>query len=99
MELAKIWLSNKIEQDVKTLAALGIFAWDRAIKDLARALPEAGTSRVQLLLLSNSSSLFQERIFLLSITSSFAEKKAPTTAALLLRAELNRPANEIKSVS
>lgn len=85
LESAKIWVENKIEQDVKTLAALGIFAWDRIVKDVSRALPAAGSTA-------------KKTIFLLTNSSSFVEKEKPMTPESL-RNELNRPADEIKSVS
>ena len=44
MESTKMFIQNKIERDVELLAALSLFAWDRAIKDVGRALPSAGKS-------------------------------------------------------
>lgn len=58
-ETISIWVANKVEQDVKVLAALGLFAWERAVRDVARALPEAGQTGRKIMLLSNSSS-YQE---------------------------------------
>ena len=82
-ESAKLWISNKVERDIKTLAALGIFAWDRVVRDVARALPAAATLEKKTLFLTN--------------TSSFEEQPRPTAESL--RNELNRPSDEIKSVS
>jgi len=84
LESAKLWVENKIEQDVKTLAALGIFAWDRVVKDVSRALPAAGSTA-------------RKTIFLLTNSSSYEEPPPITSSSL--REELNRPADEIKSVS
>lgn len=56
LESAGIAILNKIEQDVKVVAALGVFAWDRAVLDVARALPETASSpskRKTLLLSAN----------------------------------------------
>ena len=56
-----IWVSNKVEQDVKTLLALGVFAWDRAVRDVARALPAASTrAKKTVLSLTNSSSFSED---------------------------------------
>lgn len=46
LESAKIWVSNKVESDLKVLAALGIFALDRAARDVARALPAAAPKQI-----------------------------------------------------
>lgn len=54
-----IWVANKVESDIKVLAALGIFAWDRVVKDVGRALPATGTSARKILLLSNTTA-YQE---------------------------------------
>ncbi|KAL7581615.1 hypothetical protein ACA910_022169 [Epithemia clementina (nom. ined.)] len=87
LESAKLWVSNKVERDLKTLAALGVFAWDRVVRDVGRALPATAT-RMQ----------DTKKTFLLSNSSSFEEVfKRQTTESL--RKELNRPSDEIKSVS
>jgi len=82
LESVSIWVTNKVENDVKVLAALGLFAWDRAVRDVGRALPAAGTSA--------------KRIFLLTNTSAYEEPQAPKPS---IEEEMNRPADEIKSVS
>lgn len=66
-ESVGIWITNKVESDVKVLAALGIFAWDRAVRDVARALPSSSTwgNRKQL-----------SSMFLLSNTSSYDYQEA-----------------------
>jgi hypothetical protein len=43
-ESASIAILNKIERDVKVVAALGVFAWDRAVRDVGRALPAASSA-------------------------------------------------------
>ena len=56
-ESVGIWIGNKVEQDVKTLAALGFFAWERAVRDVGRALPQAGEiSKKSVFMITNSSS-------------------------------------------
>lgn len=79
-----LWVTNKVEQDLKVVAALGLFAWDRVQRDVARALPEQSTAgryrRVGPLQLSN--------------TSSFTE---PYTRSA--REDLRRPSDEIRSVT
>jgi hypothetical protein len=68
-ESVGIWITNKVESDVKVLAALGLFAWDRAVRDVARALPASSSSSIwgnrkpSMFLLSNTSSYdFQEAL-------------------------------------
>lgn len=97
-ESTKLWLENKIERDVKTIAALGMFAWDRVVRDVARALPAtAATAVPKIFIFSNTSSLAQKSIFLLGNVSSFSSTTESTAESL--RQELNRPADEIKQVS
>lgn len=84
-----IWVTNKVEQDVKVLAALGFFAWERAVNDVARALPATSSAVPRILLLANS--------------SSYEEKQAvsrgkPTNRRNLME-EMNRPSDEIQSVT
>ena len=88
LESAKIWVANKVEQDLQVAAALGLFAWERAVRDVARALPATASvvtppKPKTPLSLSNSSS-FQET--------------APKTASSL-RDNFSRPEDEIKDVS
>lgn len=81
-----IWVSNKVEQDVKVLAALGVFAWDRAVRDVARALPAANAQAKKILILTNS--------------SSFIASPPPTPEGLRnVMEDMKRPVDEIKSVS
>jgi hypothetical protein len=44
LESAKIFIENRIERDTRLLASLGIFVWDRVVRDVARALPAASSS-------------------------------------------------------
>jgi hypothetical protein len=88
LETVGIWVQNKIEQDVKVLAALGLFAWDRAVRDVARALPEAGQTSRRVLLLMNSSSYQQ------------MEEGDKSMESVRRRMEdLNRPSEEIREVT
>lgn len=84
IETSKLWLENKVENDVKTLAALGLFAWNRAVKDVARALPAAGSS-------------VRKNIFMLT-NISWVEEPESSGSAEDLREQLNRPSDEIRSV-
>lgn len=45
-ESAKIWVENKVERDTKLVASLGIFAFERAIQDVKRALPASVVKQV-----------------------------------------------------
>lgn len=93
LESAKIWVANKVERDVQTLAALGLFAWDRVVKDVGRALPAAGTSARKLLLLTNTSS------FNVMLVEQEEQAKSSKNRVSSLKEELNRPADEIKAVT
>jgi hypothetical protein len=91
LESVGIWVSNRVEQDVKVLAALGLFAWERAVTDVARALPATSSAAVP-------------RIFLLSNSSSYTEPpKEPASSSFQSREstmkEMNRPSDEIQSVT
>ena len=41
LESTKIFLANRIERDAKLIASVGIFAWQRAVRDVGRALVSA----------------------------------------------------------
>ena len=86
LESAKIWVANKVEQDLQVAAALGLFAWERAVKDVARALPAAGT-------------VTKRTILQLTNQSSYEEAPPQSLSKESLRQDLNRPADEIKDVS
>jgi hypothetical protein len=88
METVGIWVSNRVEQDVKVLAALGIFAWERAVTDVARALPATSSAAIP-------------RIFLLSNSSSYKEppKESASSSRESIMKEMNRPSDEIQSVT
>jgi hypothetical protein len=88
METVQIWVSNRVEQDVKVLAALGIFAWERAVTDVARALPATSSAAIP-------------RIFLISNSSSYTEppKESASSSRENIMKEMNRPSDEINSVT
>jgi hypothetical protein len=86
LETVSIWVQNKIEQDVKVLAALGLFAWERAVRDVARALPEAGQTSRTVMLLGNS--------------SSYREPQPESLDSVRRRMEaMNKPSEEIREVT
>jgi hypothetical protein len=85
MESVGIWVSNRVEQDVKVLAALGLFAWERAVTDVARALPATSSAPIP-------------RIFLLSNSSSYTEPPKKESRESIMK-EMNRPSDEIQSVT
>ncbi|GAX28734.1 hypothetical protein FisN_25Lh213 [Fistulifera solaris] len=82
-ESVSIWIGNKVEQDVKTLAALGFFAWERAVRDVGRALPQAGE-------------LSKKTVFLLTNSSSAGDDTATQRG---IKDRMLRPQDEIQSVS
>lgn len=89
LESAKIWVANKVEQDLQVAAALGLFAWERAVRDVARALPAAA---------SVVTPPKPKTPLSLSNSSSFQEVTPPKTASSL-RDNFSRPEDEIKDVS
>jgi hypothetical protein len=106
LESAKIYISNRVERDAKLLASIGIFAWERAVRDTARALPAAGSSsaavgravRIAARQLGNSSSFNEMQEALRQSAASVREQKR-SLEDLDLYEELNTPLDEIKSVT
>ncbi|CAB9508526.1 Putative mitochondrial carrier protein PET8 [Seminavis robusta] len=69
LESAKLFVVNRIERDAMTLAALGLFAWERVVRDVGRALPAAGNS--------TAAGREDKKSFLLSEKSSVDEMTTP----------------------
>jgi len=80
-----LWVANKVENDVQVLAALGLFAWDRAVRDVARALPAS----------SSAASKGWSMPLQLTNSSSFTKSQQQRP----IKEQLNRPADELKEVS
>jgi hypothetical protein len=98
LESVSIWVSNKVEQDVKVLAALGLFAWDRVQQDVARALPATSSSS------SGSSAFLPKQLLLLTNASAYdintrSSEQSTQSSRNNVREQMNRPEDEIKSVS
>jgi hypothetical protein len=89
VESAKIAIANRVERDAKLIASLGIFALDRALQDVSRALPAA------------ASFTQNKKIFQLSDKSSFEPQidAASSDKRVDLRKEFSTPQDEFKSVS
>jgi hypothetical protein len=85
LESVGIWVSNRVEQDVKVLAALGLFAWERAVTDVARALPATSSAAIP-------------RNFLLSNSTSYTGPPKKQSRESIMK-EMNRPSDEIQSVT
>lgn len=92
VESATIALANRIERDAKLVASLGIFAFERALQDVSRALPATSSS---------AGAKSRPKIFQLSDKSSYDESTASdqNTASRNLRKEFSTPQDEIKAVS
>ena len=93
LESLAISVTNEIEKGAKVLVGLGFFAWDRAKRDVARALPTAAT-------------MPQKKVFQLGETSSYVEPKkeeeqemTPSQRAQSIRQEFTTPADEISAVA
>lgn len=95
MESVGIFVTNRIERDAKLLGAVGLFAWERAVRDVARALPASGTSSAAV------GRAMRQASRQLGNSSSFEEMQAPPKSLedFNLYEELNTPMDEIKSVS
>lgn len=104
VESAKIFVVNRIERDAQLLASVGLFAWQRALKDVGRALPSQGQSGAAM------AKKMRDSLFLLTNNSSFVEyipednfilppSKYSEGVETGIREELNTPMDEIKSVT
>lgn len=104
LDSAKILIENRIERDSKLFASLGLFAWERAKRDVARALPETGrtgaavgramrTAVRQLAANSSYAEYIPEENFILP-PSKYGEGVEPN-----VRDELNTVGDEIRSVT
>mmetsp|Transcript_2123 Transcript_2123/g.3132 ORF Transcript_2123/g.3132 Transcript_2123/m.3132 type:complete len:768 (-) Transcript_2123:108-2411(-) len=106
---AVIFLVNRAQRDSTLLASIGVFAWERAVRDVARAIPAAGftsasvgralkTTARQL----GSSSSFQDvkqaiKKGAKTVAEGKGERKLEDVENLY--DELNTPLDEIKSVT
>lgn len=101
VESAKIYIQNRVERDVKLFMGVGLFAWQRAMKDVGRALPSAGRSG------AGMAKKMRDSLFLLSNNSSFVEYQFKDNFILppskysegietSVFEELNTPLDEIK---
>lgn len=105
IDSAAIYIANRIERDTKTLAAVGLFTFDRIRKDIGRALPAAGRATRQLLLSSNST--YAERLLDVTDQTPFAlpSDRSLTNRDIVgsgydeLYEDLTTPADEIRSVT
>ena len=104
LESAKIYIENRIERDTKLLASLGLFVWDRVVRDVARALPAAGSSgaavgravRTATKQLGSASSF---RDVVNEAVKSSTQPEKLNLQDVNLYEELNTPLDEIKSVT
>jgi len=105
IDSAAIYIANRIERDTKTLAAVGLFTFDRIRKDIGRALPAAGRATRQLLLSSNST--YAEKLLDVTDQTPFAlpSERSLTNRDIVgsgydeLYEDLTTPADEIRSVT
>ena len=88
LESAGVALQNRIERDAKLLASLGIFAFDRALQDVQRALP--AVARVVQYQVSKTP--------LLGSTSSFQNVTKAATRVDSIRDDMKTPLDELKSI-
>eukprot|EP00980_Cylindrotheca_fusiformis_P002194 scaffold503_cov81-Cylindrotheca_fusiformis.AAC.4 len=84
IESAKLYVTNSVERNVQVLTGLGLFAFERAMQDVARALP------------ATSSSSGKKRGPLL--LSAYNETKVNQRMKKNLRQEMSTPMDEIQAV-
>jgi len=101
IESAQLFVQNRIERDAQLVAALGLFAFDRIQKDIARALPSTSSAgstfnKKRTLTLESKSSF-------LEVDASISERQKDMNANQKRRRELyqefNTPADELRQVS
>jgi hypothetical protein len=99
LETVQIYIENRIERDTQTLAAVGLFTFDRIRRDLGRTLPAAGRQVKKLLLASNST--YAEK--LIEVTEktvrALPSERSQTERKMDSYEELTTPADEIKQVT
>jgi hypothetical protein len=84
VESAKMFVANRVERDTKLLGALGVFAFERAMQDVSRALPAAAKATKKTVLL---------------LTNSTSASTTKTTATTTTFDDMKLPMDEIKSIS
>ena len=99
IESVQIYIENRIERDSQTLAAIGIFTFERIKSDVGRALPAAGRQVKKLLLASNST--YAEKLVEVTEKTVMAlpSERSKTDQELNIFEELTTPADEIKQVT
>ena len=105
LESARMHIENRVKRDLKHLASIGIFAWDRIQKDVINALLSSGRSGV------NIANKMRKALFQLSSNNSVVEyilednfilgpSKYRDDADLpSIYDQMNTPMDEIKSVT
>ena len=95
----QIYIENRIERDTQTLAAVGIFTFDRIRRDVGRALPAAGRQVKKLLLASNST--YAEKLVEATEKTVMAlpSERSKTDREMDSYEELTTAADEIKQVT
>jgi hypothetical protein len=84
VESAKLYVSNRVERDAKLLASLGLFAFERAMQDVGRALPAR-----------SSSTWNPKKQFLLSNVTQAQQQQQQKDS---IRQEMSTPSDEFQSV-
>ena len=106
-ESAQLFIQNRIERDAQLVAALGIFAFDRIKKDVARALPSQ--SSVQQSIKKSVLQIAAQSSFVPGVdestlqnleneTKTFIENENQNEEETSLYDEFNTPSDEIKEV-
>jgi hypothetical protein len=99
IESSKIFVSNRIERDSKLLGALGLFAFERAMLDVNRALPAAAqfTKKNILPKLGDSTSYSTNSSFMVMMPFQPSQQDQDSTESILR--DMTTSQDEIKSVS
>jgi hypothetical protein len=102
IESAGIYIMNRIERDTKLALSVGLFAWERAVRDAGRALPASGQSGAAV------GRAMRKAVRQLGSSSSFDEMQALEREQQQKRRledvenlyeEFNTPMDEIRSVT
>jgi hypothetical protein len=100
VESAKMFVTNRVERDTRLLGALGLFAFERAMQDVGRALPAAAkATKKTVLRLTNSSTNTASASRMTTSTTTTTTAADSTTSKKEIVDDMRLPMDEFKSVS
>ena len=84
----QILVSNRVERDLTLLTSLSVFAWQRIVKDVARALPASGRSS------ANMAKKMRDALFQLTSNSSYVPYTTSSKEFLLPPSKYSQQAQQ-----